>query len=1249
MKNCSVLTEAVVALLFAACAFSASATEYWWTGNGGDGKWSTAANRATDDQGTPADAAPKRSEKADYHFDVPAGGLEVTVDSANGIIVSNLYVTTSATDPVELKIVSPAQGNEFDFTAAASITVGANATLVLNTDMGASWTSQNLPKYGEGTVVFDLAFRTPQTSRPLIVKEGRAVVLATSKDPRFLVRMDGSDPENPPVFENQLDNGLYGNVDSTGVGNFQLNGKTMNIGDASSNTAATNPIPAVADSGTLSFQNERAAILNNPSANYTLELDRADVLVPGIAPEVCWLFDDAADPKKDAVGQGSRFVTTGTGTPSIVTDGTRGSVLSLDGSFGFVAPDENNWLDGFAPKNGFTIAMWLKPSADTEQRSKIFFWGSSENGKCAALRTHDESSGTNLLFSVWGANYYIPVSNLRNGAWHHVAIVFNGRHNTSGNLLFYYDGVLVQKGNYWNTYDPDLKDFYIGNVAGSAWGSGSSPASPYKGLMDDFLVSSRVLTLADIARLWNDGLASRSADPEIGDLVAKSAGVLYVGVPGASVKTLSGTALQGGVELKESGSTLTVGAGAGDAATTFKGTIAGTDSTLAKAGADYTLTLDGVAKGVTNVAVDEGTLRLRRPTARRGLVCHYSFDDPTDFGHDDGPGGLNLAKGDSGTPTAVAGVRGNAVHFSGTDSPAYFDSGNNPRPVALPSGDTSFTVSLWIRPASTCDLKQPFFCWGKNASGECSQLRLNDARDGLVWNFFGGAYAVSGTASVDLTNGGWHHVVCTYDATTRDKKLYCDGAQIGATTIAASSVVNINPTYKLELARYSLSNDYKDKRYEGDMDEFMIFDYAWSADEVAAEYNGTAAPANVSVAATLPAPVARWTFDGDDPLADTTGSEALHLSAATTNDNYNVTFVTGDAICGKAAKFSGKTGSGYLKLDAFPSGVIPAGNSTFTAIARYRPDATQVKNGALCVVGWGTIDNMANGSLFRIGPYEQNNESARFVLRSTGVAAPGTYCSSYGNDRTRWYTVAVVYQPSANTTSAIYSFYVDGALIKSGAGSSYNITATDFAIGAAYNGGKAFTGLVDDIQIYNCALSEGQVRMVAEQFEASKGKATTGSEIPAGVFADQPDVTVAQGATLKVASVETLGNLSGAGSVEILPNSRLNIASSDGFTGAITGAGVAGFADGAELDLGDGSKPILDVDLAVVLGADVNITTTSRSGRILLARASSFVGAENLESWTASVPGNRRFRFLFGGNGMELYLIVSTGLSVHLR
>ena len=1168
------------------------------------------------------------------------------MDDTAGIVVSNLYVTTSAAEPVELKIVSAeissTKGAEFEFTVGASITVGANATLVLNTDMGGSWTSQNLPKYGAGTVVFDLAFRTPQTSRPLIIKEGRAVVLATSQDPRFLVRLDGSDPANPPVFENRRDNGLYGNLDAPGLGAMQLNGTAMKVGDLSNNSVTTNTIPAVADSGTLSFQNERIALLAETSPNYALELDRADVLY---APKtvVRMLFDDDSNPAKDDVGSGSRLVSIG--SPAIADDAVRGSVLSLDGSSGFKGPDADYGLEGFDPAHGFTLSLWLKPASDCSDTGRVFFFGENQNYHAVALRLHNHAE-TNLFFSVWGTGFPIPVTGIKDGNWHHVAVTFNGKPNYTS-YKFYYDGRLVLEKSPWHTCAQPNKNFYIGNVQYSAW------SGVYKGLLDDFFLSSRVLSFQEIRDIYSNGLSAYGGSPSLNAVTAKSAGTLSV-EGSASIETLSGAALAGGVELAKPDATLTVGTGAGAVATSFKGVVAGTDSTLAKAGADYTLTLSGSAKGVTNVVVDAGTLQLRRPRTRQGLVCYYSFDDPTDFGHDDGPGGFHLSNLDTGTPTSVAGVKGKAIHFGGTADPVVLGSGAHPMPEVFPRGNESFTVSAWIRPTeASCTGQTCVFTWGKAESGRVSLLRF-DTANSFYWHFNGNAYQLQAICPVALGNGDWHHIVATYDAETRTKTIYCDGAYVNSMTVPAANAVNIDPTYRFEIGRYVQSDAQKARRYEGDMDEFMVFDYAWTADEVLAEYNGTASSANVAATTALPTPVARWTFDGEDPLADTTGNAALHLTETSTNDTYNVTFVSGDAICGKAAKFAPSSGSGFLKLDTFPSDIIPSGDTTFTAIARYRPGTTQVKNGALSVVGWGTAADYDKGKLFRIGPYQDNNQSARFVRSDGNGVYPdnGTYCSSLGNDRTRWYTVAVVYRPSVNGAPGVYNFYVDGEFIKSGAQKSYSITAESFAIGAGYEGTKAFTGLIDDVQIYDCALSDGQIRMIAEQFEASKGKATTGSVVPAGVFADQPDVTVASGATLKVASVETVGNLSGAGAVELLPFARLNVASSDGFSGTVTGAGALGFADGAALDIGDGSAPLLNVDAAVALGANVNVTTTARSGRLLIAHATSFVGAENLDSWTATTPGDRAYRFVVAdaaGGGKNLYLVIQSGLMIILR
>ena len=86
-------------------------------------------------------------------------------------------------------------------------------------------------------------------------------------------------------------------------------------------------------------------------------------------------------------------------------------------------------------------------------------------------------------------------------------------------------------------------------------------------------------------------------------------------------------------------------------------------------------------------------------------------------------------------------------------------------------------------------------------------------------------------------------------------------------------------------------------------------------------------------------------------------------------------------------------------------------------------------------------------------------------------------------------------------------------------------------------------------------------------------------------------MTVAQGATLKVASVESIGNLSGAGAVEIASLARLNITGATGFEGTVSGEGIVGIADGATLDFGDGSLRTATLGLVQSFGANGEAST----------------------------------------------------------
>ncbi len=190
---------------------------------------------------------------------------------------------------------------------------------------------------------------------------------------------------------------------------------------------------------------------------------------------------------------------------------------------------------------------------------------------------------------------------------------------------------------------------------------------------------------------------------------------------------------------------------------------------------------------------------------------------------------------------------------------------------------------------------------------------------------------------------------------------------------------------------------------------------------------------------------------------------------------------------------------------------------------------------------------------------------------------------------------------------------------------------------------------IGKVLIYDKNLSAGQIRMIAEQLEASKGRATTGKAIPDGVLSAHPDVTVAAGATLRVESAETIGNLSGEGSVEIAPLARLDIASALDFAGAVSGDGLLGIADGAVLDIGDGSAPLFVCDGPVALGANVTVRTTATQGRVTIATAHSFDGAENLESWTVAASGNRPGSVLLSADGKSLYLSLVSPTVIFFR
>ena len=1227
----------IAAAALGIAGIAVQAADYNWTGLGDGHSWSD-ANNWTNAAGVAVAPVVSTSTKSSYHFPVDDTGLVVTQDIPGEIIISTLTFERTSTAPVTVEMSSKELNCVLVAGMQSAVTVPEGMTLLWKTDPD-RWNNADVIKDGPGKVVIDY-MRSPPTERGLVLNEGTVEVAATSADTKFHVKMGGSDPDNLPVFRNLKDVETVGALNTLRLGGtVDLGDTTLHVGAAAQSTrlgsAPTNILPAVEGAGTLVFQNERVSQLVGRSPSFGIALDRADLVAPDFGASIFWLFDDEDDPKADAIGAGSRM--TVSGSPAVVSDATRGSVLSFSGGAYFKGPDANQWLDEFDPSAGYTLAFWLKPDANCNDAAKIFFLGTGTTGNALAIRLNN-STTAGLMVTAWGGNQTPAIGTLRDGAWHHIAVTYSGSPQGSPNMRLYLDGENVHSWSVGN-YAPVKKDLYIGNMGGTAWSSASG-GTPYTGLMDDFVLAPRCLTPKDVEDLVAKGASSVFGPALLNDVAAESSGTLAVEGNGVSMKTLSGAALAGGVEMRKAGSTLAVGANAGSAATAFKGVLGGAESTLVKEGADYALALSGAAPAVTNVEVRAGTLTLRHPRARAGLAAWYPFDDADDFGADAAPGGLALVDTNAvATLTAVAdGVRGGAVHFPGGMFLAA--EAKNAKPSNFPRGNGSFTASVWMRPtAAACTGTVPIFSWGDGNDQRLSMVRFNGA-NAVNFTTYGAGNDLA-VGSLTLSDGEWHHLVVTYDGPSRTKKLYYDGALKGTKVISADLDVGATKS-PFEIGHTSVISSRARQFYTGDMDEFMVFDYVWGADEVAAEFNRDA-PSAIAATSFLPEPVARWTFDGADPLAAEGGDPALALSET----SGTVAFESGDAICGKAARFSAS--SGFLALDAFPTGVIPSGNAEFTVVVRYRPDT---RGGAYnaSVVGWGDNDGWSAGTLFRIASGEYN-PSAQAMFRSTTLSVGGTSRTDLGTDRTRWYTVAASYQePGFDGAVGAMRLFVDGEpRSRNALWGHMALAERDFAIGSNVGDTRRFLGLVDDVQIYDKNLSAGQIRMIAEQLEASKGRATTGKTIPDGVLAAQPDVAVASGAKLRVESTETIGNLSGAGDVEIAPLARLNIASADGFAGAVSGDGLVGIADGATLEFGDGSSPLFDIDCTLALGANVTVDTTARAGRLLLAEAASFSGAENLESWTATTPSGVHAHFVLSPDGTKLYLSMPQGTVVFFR
>ena len=751
-----------------------------------------------------------------------------------------------------------------------------------------------------------------------------------------------------------------------------------------------------------------------------------------------------------------------------------------------------------------------------------------------------------------------------------------------------------------------------GEFAGVLAGTGTincEGANSWKisGTSPDFTGTLRILN-ANVELTGSLGAAAKIENVDAGTL--KLPGSVTFG-------GLSGTATRGGAKIPAN-ATLTVKGTASDACDTYGGRLTGEGGlTLDASGKSLTLSGANSYAGATTVAA--GTLRIADPNAftgyPQGLVSRYSFDDGL-LTDDLGNYPLEVT---SGSPyVATDGVSGSCVHFTAPDK----ENSDCLKTVAgsFIKGSQPFTVSYWIRTnvKSWVNVADFMYVGTWNSGGSsfvghgATTTTTPGYPDGTVTTVQGN-WVYNGIAS----DGQWHHYALAFDGMVL--KFYIDGKAHGTTWTKEWNIANT----KLKIG----------DRADGDFDEILVFNRCLDAEEIAS-LKAVPVPSATGELA-LPSPVAHWAFDdAENPGKDSSGN------------GYDLTVQSGTAtlyqpagVYGQAFKTSAKAGGSYFKWtgDEWPA-KIPSGTSSFTVTVRVYGDGGDQGVDIFSMGDVTTANRMfrvGNGGYPRRYGYSvttQNSDVMVYVAQFSAAT---------------WADYAFVYDAGTGKMS----IYQDGVLMRTDA-CAPNIDANG-SVYVAYSSAKnRFDNYIDDIQVFDVALTAAQVRNLVQTLDTGVSQ----SVLPSGT-----ELTVADGAVFSIPwpTTVSVAGLAGAGTLKLTGGSSLDVDRvSSGFTGSIVGAGSLGLAENAVLTCSTTTPAIattgtvaLPKNAKVVLSDLAQVVERMATVHATVVSAGALSGeTADLSGWSVEGLDLGHFKVRFTVDGGDVLLTVKPrGFVLHLK
>ena len=302
-----------------------------------------------------------------------------------------------------------------------------------------------------------------------------------------------------------------------------------------------------------------------------------------------------------------------------------------------------------------------------------------------------------------------------------------------------------------------------------------------------------------------------------------------------------------------------------------------------------------------------------------------------------------------------------------------------------------------------------------------------------------------------IQTGVWYHVVGTYDGT--NVKIYVNGILENSVAYSSTPGATDQP---LVIGRFY--GNYNDYYLHGKIDQVRIFDKALSPGEINSLYNETATTAALSTISN-PSTIAYY------KMADATDETGSYNGTAS-NIDFNV-----QGKYGFAGKFNGSSSrinTGYQ---------IPSGLTGFSVSAWVK--AASVKTQFI-------VGDLGTGGASADGMFQINISSSNKLRAAVGgtVSQEIATLSSYINT---WTHIVVTTDSSGNIIG-----YVNGSQVGTASGNSLAANTKDFMIGmfGDINHSSTFNGSIDQIRIFNKAISADEVTTLYNEIQCANTIAT---------------------------------------------------------------------------------------------------------------------------------------------------------------